>query len=91
MGASPHLLSPKSRLTTAELSQMLQKHFPHGAPTEAAPDELRDLYRLWFELDSVRFECAGQKGRADQLKDELTTLQSQYWSLQMTKLPGGKI
>lgn len=86
-----HLLSPDSRLTSAELSQMLHRHFPNGAPTEAAPVELRDLYRLWFELDSVRFECAGQQGRAEQLKDELTTLQSQYWTLQMTKLPGGKV
>ncbi len=89
--ASPHLLSQKARLTTEQLARMLQKHFPHGAPTEAAPQELQDLYRLWFEVDTLRFEHAGQINRADLLKEQLEDLQSRYWTLQMTKVPGGKV
>jgi hypothetical protein len=89
--SAKHLSNPQSRITTAELSQMLHRHFPHGAPTEAAPEEMRDLYRLWFELDWLRFEVAGQRGRADTLRDQLQELEGKYWALQMHKVPGGKI
>lgn len=71
---------------SVSLAEIRARYIGARLPAQVAAD----MEALWLELDRTRFALAGQKGRADQLRDELTDLQGRYWRLTM-KLPGGPV
>jgi hypothetical protein len=49
------------------------------------------VLRLVAEFDRLRWELAGADDRARVAREERDKLDSLYWTLKMTKLPGGPI
>lgn len=80
MNASRKMLSEKSRLDSAELADLYAKY----------KDNLSagDLMRLWWEVDTLRFELAAANERTAIAREERKDIEGRYWRLQM-RLPGG--
>jgi hypothetical protein len=79
-----HLLNDEP-LTTADVADLLRK-------TATTDGEFHPgVLRLVAEFDRLRWELAGADERARVAREERDKVEKLYWTLQMTKLPGGKI
>lgn len=83
MNASRHMLSPKARLDSGELADLYAKY--KGDPAAA------DLMRLWWEVDSLRFELAGANERTAVARQERKNIEDRYYRLQMRAVRGGPV
>ena len=76
MVAAPHILSPRSRLTTEQLADLYVKH-KNDAETK----------RLLDEIDALRFELSGANGRAQRVIEEKEAVERRMYVLLAT-VPG---
>jgi hypothetical protein len=79
-----HLLNDEP-LTTADVAKLLQQ-------TATVEGEFHPgVLRLVAEFDRLRWELAGANERARVAREERDKVEKLYWTLQMTKLPGGPV
>jgi hypothetical protein len=58
-----------------------------AVPVEYHPQ----LVTVLDEIERLKWECAGWKGRCEMAREERDDIASRYWMLQMEKVPGGKV